>query len=65
MEGDLYYLMLDSREWDNNYQWLKDLIKDEAWNEQVIFQLFLVEIADHIIQTVRIPERRGGIDSLL
>lgn len=51
--GDLYNVVLNSREWDEKYLMVKDLVQNGGWNEEVISQFFPLEVAENIINKIK------------
>ncbi|KAF3653375.1 putative phospholipid hydroperoxide glutathione peroxidase [Capsicum annuum] len=54
--GDMYSIMQDSKEWDDRYQYVQDLVLSGKWNEELLKNLFSKDMMAHILHKVRPPE---------
>ncbi|WMV24703.1 hypothetical protein MTR67_018088 [Solanum verrucosum] len=53
--GDLYSISDKSYEWDDRYQQVKDIKREGEWVEQLMEEIFPVEVANFIKDNIRPP----------
>jgi len=53
--GDLYSISDKSYEWDDRYQQVKDIKREGEWDEQLMQEIFPVEVANFIKDNIKPP----------
>lgn len=54
-QGDIYSLLEEIRDENGQYQQVRNIVREDSWDEQVIKNMFTEEMDEHILTKVKPP----------